>query len=136
MTTQSSTIETPRDELPRSERHTRDAALVGKAASRAAALLKIPPAELARILDVPEREAAELESAWREHQPTDEAFENALVFIRLYRSLLSIVGADRAAITWLNGPNLHFNARPRDLLTDNEGLCRVVGYLDAHRGII
>ncbi|MEQ1602415.1 MAG: MbcA/ParS/Xre antitoxin family protein, partial [Methylophilaceae bacterium] len=66
---------------------------------------------------------------------TRKEWDFALLFVRAFRSLDSIVGDEATARKWLNGENLGLNARPIDLITQTEGLVRVVQYLDASRGI-
>ena len=59
-----------------------------------------------------------------------------LLFVRAFRSLDSIVGADETARQWLSSENLGLNGRPIDLIGQTEGLVRVVQYLDASRGLV
>ena len=59
----------------------------------------------------------------------------ALLFVRLFRSLDSIVGEEGTARAWLNSDNKGLNARPIELISQTEGLVRVVHYLDASRGL-
>jgi hypothetical protein len=59
----------------------------------------------------------------------------ALLFVRAFRSLDSIVGDTRSARVWLQSDNHALNARPIDLLSDTEGLVSVVHYLDASRAV-
>ena len=63
-------------------------------------------------------------------------WEFALLFLRLFRSLDSIVGDEQSARRWLGSDNRALNARPIDLLPQTEGLVRVVQYLDASRSIV
>lgn len=60
----------------------------------------------------------------------------ALLFVRAFRSLDSIVNNDETARTWFNNENLALNGRPIDLIKHTEGLVRVVHYLDTSRGIV
>jgi len=63
-------------------------------------------------------------------------WEFALLFVRAFRSLDSIVGDEHTARKWLNRENRGLNARPIDLMRQTEGLVRVVQYLDASRGLV
>ena len=56
-----------------------------------------------------------------------------MLFVRVFRSLDSIVGNEQAARQWLNSENRGLNGRPVDLIRQTEGLVRVVHYLDASR---
>ena len=60
----------------------------------------------------------------------------ALLFVRVFRSLDSIVGDESTARKWLTSENLGLNAKPIDLIRNTEGLVRVVQYLDASRGLV
>jgi hypothetical protein len=62
-------------------------------------------------------------------------WELAALFVRLFRSLDSIVGSnDAAARAWLNGDNRALGDKPVNLIRTTEGLVRAVHYLDAARG--
>lgn len=61
-------------------------------------------------------------------------WELAGLMVRLYRSLIAIVGSDERAQIWLRGENTELNARPLDLIVSAQGLVLVVQYLDAYRG--
>lgn len=63
-------------------------------------------------------------------------WEFALLFVRAFRSLDSIVGDEATARKWLNGENRGLNGRPIELIRNTEGLVRVVQYLDASRGLV
>jgi uncharacterized protein (DUF2384 family) len=46
------------------------------------------------------------------------------------------VGEESTARAWLNSDNKGLNARPIELISQTEGLVRVVHYLDASRGLV
>ena len=48
----------------------------------------------------------------------------------------SIVGEETAARKWLNSENRGLNGRPIELISNTEGLVRVVHYLDDSRGLV
>jgi uncharacterized protein (DUF2384 family) len=62
--------------------------------------------------------------------------EIALLLLRIYRSLNTIVGQDHdKAIAWLNHDNLSFtNQKPIECMKTITGLVNVLQYLDAIRG--
>ena len=61
----------------------------------------------------------------------------AALFVRLFRSLDSVVGSnDEAARAWLNGENRALGDKPVNLIRSAEGLVRAVHYLDAARSRI
>jgi hypothetical protein len=70
-------------------------------------------------------------------QPGQKAFELALLFVRLYRSLDAIVGGDDAvASAWLRSRNTLLNDQPLALIQTVPGLMNVIHYLDARRAIV
>lgn len=65
--------------------------------------------------------------------PKRKEWDFALLFVRVFRSLDSIVGDDATARKWLLSDNLGLQAKPVELIRNTEGLVRVVQYLDASR---
>lgn len=67
--------------------------------------------------------------------PDTKEGELALMFLRVYRSLDTLVGGDDAKATdWLHEVNDHLGGIPADRILSVEGLVDVVQYLDAMRG--
>ena len=60
-------------------------------------------------------------------------WELGALFVRLFRSLDSIVGEQGSARAWLGSHNIGLNGCPLELIRSTEGLVRVVHYLDASR---
>lgn len=112
------------------------AAVLGKAVIRAADRLALSHALLARILGVSAPTITRLYSGDYRLDQRRKEWELALIFVRMFRSLDSIVGDELAARRWLNSDNRALGARPIDLLPNAEGLVRVVHYLDASRGLV
>ena len=113
-----------------------DSALVlSKAVARAAERLDISRALLARILGVSPPTVTRLYSGAYTLDQRRKEWEFALLFVRVFRSLDSIVGNELTARQWLNSENRGLNGRPVDLMRQTEGLVRVVHYLDAARGL-
>jgi uncharacterized protein (DUF2384 family) len=113
-----------------------EAAVVTKAALRAADRLALTDSLLARILGV---SAATVSRMRNEGRALDggKPFELALLFVRLYRSLDAIVGGDDAvARQWMVNANTTLAARPLDLIVTVIGLVNVITYLDARRAIV
>jgi len=111
------------------------AAVVAKAALRAAAQLKIPNRVLAQIIGV--SEASISRAAQGAFRLDGKPFELALLFIRLFRSLDAIVGGDAAiAAKWLRADNVALGAKPLDLIQRIPGLTDVLAYLDARRALV
>lgn len=110
--------------------------VLSKAAFRAAGFLGISHATFAKVLGVSPATISRL--ARNDYLLTQgkKEWEFALLFVRLFRSLDSIVGSESTARKWLASENTSLNGRPIDLITSTEGLVRVVQYLDASRGLI
>ena len=111
-----------------------DGALVTKAAMRAAARLGLPNRAVARILGVSEATVSRMGAGTYELKPGDKAFELALMFLRLFRSLDALSGGDEhTSRAWLRNDNAALGAAPIALIESLAGMITVVGYLDAHR---
>lgn len=109
------------------------AAVLTKAALRAAEGLGLTRAELAGILGVSGASASRL-GRTRRVDPESKEGELALLFLRAYRSLDSLLGGNREATrAWLRSDNDHLGGAPLDLMARVEGLVRVASYLDAMR---
>lgn len=110
--------------------------VLSKAVTRAADRLNISRTLLSKILGLSIPTMTRLYSGQYKLDQGRKEWELALLFVRAFRSLDSIVGNEQTARDWLNSENLALNGRPADLLTQTEGLVRVVHYLDASRGIV
>lgn len=107
-----------------------------KAVVRASQFLGISQSCVARSLGVSESTTSRMFAGNYLLDPGRKEWELAALFVRMFRSLDSIVGKDEAARAWLTSENQALGARPIDLLSRAEGLVRVVFYLDAARGRI
>ena len=107
-----------------------------KAVARAAKRLDISRALLAKVLGVSPPTVTRLYNGEYKLDERRKEWEFALLFVRVYRSLDSIVGNEQTARQWLNSENRGLNGRPVDLIRQTEGLVRVVHYLDASRGLV
>lgn len=109
-------------------------AVLTKALTRAASLLGLTNAALARVLGVSEASVSRLVSGSRTIDPASKEGELALLLVRVYRSLDSLVGTDAAQRrAWMEGYNRALNGRPAELIARADGLVAVVSYLDAMR---
>ena len=122
---------TPQDAAPETQR-----AVLTKAVVRASQLLGISQGCVARSLGVSESTASRMFAGNYLLEPGRKEWELAALFVRMFRSLDSIVGKDEAARAWLTSDNQALGTRPIDLIPRAEGLVRVVFYLDAARGRI
>lgn len=111
------------------------AAVLTKAALRAAEILDVPQRALASIIGVSPSTISRAANARAPLDPDSKAGELARLWLRVFRSLDAIVGSnDAAARTWLTSPNIAFaGARPLDRLGEVEGLVHVLHYLDSAR---
>ncbi|CAM5187979.1 hypothetical protein CDEF62S_02657 [Castellaniella defragrans] len=112
------------------------AQVLSKAVTRAAGYLDVPQATLAKVLGLSTASVSRLCRGLYTLDESRKEWEFALLFIRVFRSLDSIVGNTSAARQWLQSENRALNARPIDLLPRTEGLVRVVQYLDASRALV
>jgi Protein of unknown function (DUF2384) len=109
-----------------------EAALVGKAALRAADLLGMSGVEFARTIGVSEPSVSRLRAGG--FVPTGKSVELAALFVRLFRGLDAIVGGDaESARSWLRADNLALRGKPSDLIQTVQGLAQAVQYVDAQR---
>lgn len=111
-------------------------AVLTKAVARAAERLEISRALLGRILGVSPATVTRIYSGDYLLDERRKEWEFALLLVRVFRSLDSIVGNEQTARAWLRSENQGLNGRPLDLLHQTEGLVRVVHYLDASRGLV
>ena len=111
-----------------------DGAVVTKAAMRAAARLGLPNRSVARILGVSEATVSRMGAGAYLLKTDDKAFELALLFLRLFRSLDALSGGDeQTSRAWLRNENVALGGVPVALIESLSGMVHVVGYLDARR---
>jgi len=105
-----------------------------KALLRAAELLDLSQKSLAAVLGVSAATVSRL-GRTKQIDPDSKQGELALLFVRLYRSLDTMVGGDAdKARQWLWAENVHLGGVPAQRITTVEGLVDAVSYLDALRG--
>jgi uncharacterized protein (DUF2384 family) len=113
-----------------------NAALVlSKAVIRAAERLNVNRSLLAKVLGLSPATVTRLFAGQYQLEQNRKEWEFALLFVRVFRSLDSIVGDEATAKKWLNSNNLGLNGNPIDLIRQTEGLVRVVHYLDSARAL-
>ena len=112
------------------------AAVLSAAVARAAERLNVSRSLLAKILGVSPATITRLYAGDYQLEPQRKEWEFGLLFVRLFRSLDSIVGEESTARKWLTSDNRGLNGRPIELISNTEGLVRVVHYLDASRGLV
>ncbi len=108
--------------------------VLAKAAISAAERLGLRHKQLAEIIGTSEASISRLRSG-RGLDPNRKEGELALLFLRVYRSLDTLVGGDDVkARDWLHAANDHIGGIPAERIRTVEGLVDVVQYLDAMRG--
>lgn len=112
------------------------AAVLSKAVARAAERLDVSKSLLAKVLGVSPPTITRLYSGSYLLDQNRKEWDFALLFVRVFRSLDSIVGDESTARKWLASENRGLNAKPIELIRNTEGLVRVVQYLDASRGLV
>lgn len=115
----------------------RSAAVLSKAAVRAAEQLGLRQAELARVLGLSAATASRLKAGTWQLAANSKAWELATAFVRIYRSLSAITGGGTQAMReWLHSGNQALGGEPAARIQSAEGLISVLHYLDAARGRI
>ena len=109
-----------------------------KAVVNTATYLDLPKVKLAHILGVSAATVTRLYANSYQLSPTKKEWDFAVLLVRLFRSLDSIVGgATEDARKWLVSENKAFaGKKPVELIESTEGLVRVVTYLDASRAVV
>lgn len=107
-----------------------------KAVIRAAKSLALNQSKVAATLGVSGPTVSRMFAEKYFLDPERKEWELGALFVRLFRSLDSIVGSVEKARHWLNSESKVLAARPIDLLPRAEGLIRVLHYLDSARGRI
>ena len=111
-------------------------AVLGRAFIRAGEGLGLDDTELSAVLGEHVSNLLQLRHGHERLQPGTEAWNQALLLIELYQSLLAVVGNEQNARSWLSSENHALSSRPRDLIAFRTGLEQVVKYLAAARSLI
>ncbi|MCI0573301.1 MAG: DUF2384 domain-containing protein [Myxococcaceae bacterium] len=110
-------------------------AVVTKAVLRAMRLLQLSQQELAGLLHVSPATASRWVNGQSELAPESAEGQLALLFLRVFRSLDTLVGGDAPkARAWMRADNRHLGGVPLEHLRTPVGLVHVAEYLDAMRG--
>lgn len=108
--------------------------VISKAVSRAADLLGLSNAALARTIGVSESTASRLRGGSFALRPGTKSYELALLLVRLFRSLDAIVGGDEISLrSWMGTTNHALHGVPQELVQTAAGLVTTVDYVDASR---
>jgi hypothetical protein len=108
-----------------------------KASLRAAERMGVSNKVLARIVGVSEASVSRMGTGAYTLAPGDKAFELAVLFVRLFRSLDALVhGDDAIARSWIVSPNAALGGVPLDVIQTVRGLVHALAYLDARRALV
>lgn len=108
-------------------------AVLSKATARAAELLHLNNANLARVIGVSEPTITRVR-AGRGIDPATKEGQLALLLVRVFRSLDPLVGGDEAKrVAWMHSHNKALQGVPAKLLENPEGLVATLAYLDGMR---
>ena len=112
-------------------------AVLTTAVVRAADSLQVNATALARVIGVSPASVSRMKQGDFTLAQSSKPFELGVLFVRLFRSLDSIVGGDGAvAQAWLRNENTALGGRPLDLIQSIAGLTHVISYLDARRALV
>lgn len=118
-----------------SPRQETESAVLTTAVLRAAAFLGLSQKELAGILGLSPATLSRVASGGSRLRPESKEGELAVLFLRIFRSLDSILGgATVSSREWLHAHNDHLHGVPLELMQTVRGLVDVSQYLDAMRG--
>ena len=110
------------------------ASVVATAVLSAAERLGLTNRHLATVIGLSEASISRMQRG-RGVDPASKEGELALMLLRLYRSLDTLIGGDDAkSRAWLHAMNDHVGGVPAERIRTVEGLVDVVQYLDAMRG--
>jgi uncharacterized protein (DUF2384 family) len=117
--------------LPRSDR----SRVLSTAVIEAARRLNLGSSDLNAIIGTSQPSASRLLNGKYFIPEDSKTWELSAHFVRLYRSVSSLVGGDDdLARSWLKSANQAFdNRHPLDVVKRVDGLLHVCEYLDAHR---
>ena len=114
-----------------------EAGVIAKALFRASARLGLSNRSVSRILGLSEATVSRMNAGTYLLSPPDKAFDLAVMFLRLFRSLDALVGGDEAAArAWMQSEHAVLGGRPALLIESVAGLVHVVAYLDARRALV
>jgi uncharacterized protein (DUF2384 family) len=115
-------------------KHAQEEAVLTKALCKLAKFYSLSGKDLSKIIGISESSVSRLGHTKLISPDTKEG-EMALLLLRIYRSLNSMVGNNHEkAKLWLNNPNKYFRNNPLEEMKTVAGLIGVLNYLDAMRG--
>ena len=108
--------------------------VLAKAVGRAADLLGLSGAAVARIVGLSEPTVSRVLSGERPLDPSSKEGELSLLLVRVYRALDPLVGTDdQKRVAWMRGHNKALGGIPTKLIERADGLVATLNYLDGMR---
>lgn len=108
--------------------------VLSQAVSEVARRLDIGSTDLGSIIGISQSSASRLLNGKFLIPQQSKEWELSVFFVRMYRSLFSMVGDDDLAKVWLKSSNRAFGGQiPAEEIKRIEGLIHACEYLDAHR---
>lgn len=108
--------------------------VLSRALLRAAGILGLRNLDVAEIVGTSAASVSRM-ARGRTLDPASKEGELALIFLRMFRSLDTLVGGDgEQAKAWLHAHNDHLAGVPAERILTVQGLVDTVRYLDALRG--
>jgi len=108
-----------------------ESTVLSKAVARVAERLGLSKSLLATVLGISPPTITRLFTGQYQLNQKRKEWELALLIVRVFRLLDSIVGNDLTARKWLSSENKVLNGKPKEMIKSTEGLVRVLQYLDA-----
>lgn len=109
-------------------------AVLAKATVRAAGLLGLNGAALAKILGASEATVSRIGRGERPLPPQSKEGELGALLVRLFRGLDALVGNDEERrLAWMRSHNDALNGTPAELILKAQGLVLTVAYVDGMR---
>jgi transcriptional regulator with XRE-family HTH domain len=114
-----------------------EAAVLAKALRRAAERMGLSQAALAEVIGVSPAKVTRVFAGEATLTPHRKEGQLALLLLRIFRSLDTVVGGNPEALrAWFHAQNHHLQGVPAELVARPEGLARVADYLDGVRGTL
>jgi Protein of unknown function (DUF2384) len=108
-----------------------EAVVLTKAVLRAADSLNIPHRILTELFGLSEVLLSQMAVGQRILSRDERAFALSVQFVRVFRALNTLLGGDDAtARAWMHNENSRLGGVPANLIQTEEGLKRVVAYLE------
>lgn len=120
---------------PSNNVHHNEEIVLTKAINNLSKFYSLSGKDLSKIIGISEASASRISQGIKLISPYTKEGEMALLLLRIYRSLNSMVGNNHEkAKLWLNSPNKYFRNKPIEEMKTIPGLIAVLNYLDAMRG--